>query len=208
MINRDNIAIYDLDGTLIPFNSFKYWLLYSFVVSLFFFRIDYNWLIIKIITQRMLGKTDRIGFKEKIMNFHEQNNSFVRHCNTSFASFLKRRTKNDLLDKGKKMVLATAAPDCYVKYYVMKMNCFENYSASSILNGVLVENMGERKLQSVIQTLENDINNAILYTDHSDDIPLAKQVSQVFLLAPTNTTKNDYESAKISFSVFNCSSDN
>ena len=199
--NNDNIAIYDLDGTLISFNSFKYWLLYSFVFSLFFFRIDYNWLIFRGVLQRIFGKIDRVIFKEKIVNFHEQNKIFAKRCNASFSSFLKRKTKNNLLNKQKKILLATAAPDCYVKYYVIKMKCFENYSASYIENGVLKENIGERKLQSVTQLLENKIHQAVLYTDHFDDIPLAQQVSQVFLVCPTNKTKKEYEWAKIPYSI-------
>jgi len=199
--NSENIAIYDFDGTLISFNSFKYWLLYSFILSLFFFRIDYNWLILKATVQRMFGKTDRIVFKEKIMNFHEQNKIFARYCNASFASLLKKKTKSNLLDKRKKMFLATGAPDCYVKYYVLKMKCFENYSASYIENGILKENIGEKKLQTVIQLIDNKIHDAILFTDSSEDIPLAQQVSQVFLICPANKTKKEYESAKISFLI-------
>ena len=200
--DSENIAIYDLDGTLISFNSFKYWLLYSFILSLFFLRIDYNWLIIKAALQRMFGKTDRVVFKEKIMNFHEQNRLFARRCNTSFASFLKRRTKSDLLDERKKMLLATAAPDCYVKHYVLEMKCFENYSASCIKNGALKENIGKQKLQSIMYLIDNNTDKFVLYTDHSNDIPLAQQASQVFLVCPTNKTKKNYESAKIPFSLY------
>jgi len=201
MTNNENIAIYDLDGTLVSFNSFKYWLLYSFIFSLPFLRIDYNWLIIKAALQRMFGKTDRVIFKEKIMNFHEQNRKFARRCNSSFASFLRRKTKSDLLDKGKKMLLATAAPDCYVKYYVLKMKCFENYSASCIKDGVLKENIGEQKLQSIMYLIDNNTNKFVLYTDHADDIPLAQQASQVFLVCPSNKTKKEYESAEIPFII-------
>jgi len=196
-----NIAIYDLDGTLVPFNSFKYWLAYSFILALFFLRIDYNFLIFKIISKRLFGKTDRIIFKEKIMNFHEQNKNtkFVKCCNTSFALFLKRKTKTGLFDNHKKLFLATAAPDCYVKYYVTKMDCFENYTASYIENGKLKENMGEQKLQSVSQLIENEIHQAVLYTDHFNDIPLSKKVSRVFLVRPTEKTKQEYELAKIQY---------
>jgi len=199
----DSIAIYDLDGTLIPFNSFKYWLLFSFVFSFLFFRIDYNWLIVKITLQRIFGKTDRFIFKEKIMIFHEQNKNkkFVKCCNTSFASFLKRKTKTGLLDKHRKLFLATAAPDCYVKYYVKKMKCFEYYSASYIKNGILEENISEKKLQSVIQLIENKTYQSILYTDHFNDIPLAKKVSQIFLVRPAEETIKEYEMSKISYIV-------
>ena len=201
--NRKDIAIYDLDGTLLPFNSFKYWLAYSFILSLFFFRIDYNWLIFKLTLQRIFKKINRIVFKEKIVNFHEQNKNkaFAKRCNASFASFLKRKTRNDLLDKHAQLVLATAAPDCYVKYYVAKMDCFENYSASYIVNHKLNENINERKLQSVSQLIGNKIHQSVLYSDHHDDIPLAQKVAQVFLVSPTEETMKQYELSKIPYSV-------
>jgi phosphoserine phosphatase len=199
----DNIAIYDLDGTLVSFNSFKYWLVFSFISALFFLRIDYNWLIFNIILQRMFGKIDRFIFKEKIMNFHEQNEDkkFIKYCNTSFASFLKRKTKKNLLNRHKKLLLATAAPNCYVKYYAMQMKCFENYSASYIENGILQENIGEQKLQSTIQLIGNQIYKTVLYTDHSDDIPLAQKVSEVFLVCPTDKIKQEYELLKIPYTL-------
>ena len=199
-----SVAIYDLDGTLISFNSFKYWLLFSSIFALLFFRIDYDWLILKVTLQRIVGKVDRFIFKEKIVNFHKQNKTtqFVKCCNASFASFLKRKTKADLFDKEKEIVLATAAPDCYVKYYVTKMGCFENYSASYIENGALQENRCERKRQSIIQMIGNQTYQSVLYTDHHDDIPLAQIVSQVFLVHPTDETIEKYKQSKIPYIIF------
>ncbi|MDR0873714.1 MAG: haloacid dehalogenase-like hydrolase [Prevotellaceae bacterium] len=199
----DSIGIYDLDGTLISFNSFQYWLVFSFIAALFFFRIDYNWLIFKTTLQRVFGKIDRFTFKEKMMNFHEQNKDkkFIKCCNASFASFLKRKTKKSLLNKHEKSLLATAAPDCYVKYYVTKMNCFENYSASYIAKGILQENIGERKLQSTMQLIGNKPHNIVLYTDHFDDVPLAQKACEVFLVCPADKTKQEYESLKIRYTL-------
>ena len=193
----NQVVIYDLDGTLVPFNSFKRWLMFTAVSALCCFNWDYCWLVGKTTIRRMLcNNVDRVVFKQIIVGFHEQkaHRKFVNRCNLRFADYLKKKTRKKLLEAGKDLYLATAAPDCYVKHYVQLMNCFRDYSATRIENGVMNENIGENKLTAVSQQLGGNITRATLYTDHQDDLPLAEKVSAVFLVNPTEKTKREFVS--------------
>ena len=206
-MTENSVVIYDLDGTLVPFNSFKRWLIFTTVSALFFLNLDYCWLVFSTTMRRMFGKNiDRIAFKQIIISFHEQKShrKFVKWCNFRFAVYLKKKTKTALLEKNKELYLATAAPDCYVKYYAELMNCFKNYSATHFLrepqetgSGIMNENIGVNKLIAVSQQLGEQISTATLYTDHEDDIPLAEKVSRVFLVNASEKTKRAFSGLEI-----------
>ena len=192
---KNPVVIYDLDGTLIPFNSFKRWLIFTFVSAIFLLNWDYCWLVGKTTIKRICCKNvDRIAFKQIIVTFHEQktNRKFVEWSNFRFAVYLKKKTRKELLETDKDLYLATAAPDCYVKYYAQLMDCFRNYSTTRIENGLMHENMGVNKLTAVSQQLGENLYNATLYTDHEDDLPLAEKVSAVFLVNPSERTKQEF----------------
>ena len=198
------VVIYDLDGTLIPFNSFKRWLVFTVVSALFFFNLDYCWLVSKTTIRRVFCKNvDRFVFKQTIVAFHEQkaHRKFTKWSNFRFAVYLKKKTRKELLEAGKDLYLATAAPDCYVKHYAQLMDCFRDYSATHIENGSMNENMGIEKLTAVSQLIEEKTTNAALYTDHQDDLPLAEKVSTVFLVNPSEKTKREFVASGISFTV-------
>ena len=213
----NQVVIYDLDGTLVPFNSYKRWLVFTVVSALFFLNWDYCWLIVKTTIKRICCKPHRrcgldpqspnnekrVIFKQTIVAFHEQkaHRRFVKWCNFRFAVYLKKKTRKELLEAGKDLYLATAAPDCYVKHYAQLMNCFRDYSATCFEKGVMHENIGANKLTAVSQQLGNNITHATLYTDHEDDLPLAYNVSVVFLVNPTERTKQVFISAGISFII-------
>ena len=202
---KTSVVIYDLDGTLIPFNSFKYWVVISFLLSFFFFQIRYFVFIIQLSIKRGCGNLDRIQFKEAIVRYHDTNRDsfFFAWYNQQFASLLAKRTKISLLksEEASTFYLATAAPDCYVKYYVERMGCFQHYTACSIENGIFFENLGEQKLLKLKQNLSQELFDASLYTDHYDDILLAKAVKNVYLVHPNKKTLATFQKAMISFNV-------
>ena len=194
-MTSNSVVIYDLDGTLIPFNSFKRWLMFTVFSAIFFFNWDYCWLIGKTTIKRICCKNvDRFIFKQIIVAFHEQktHRKFVKWSNFRFAVYLKKKTKTALLETSKDLYLATAAPDCYVKHYAQLMDCFRDYSATRIENGLMNENMGTNKLIAVSQQLGKNLNTATLYTDHEDDLPLAEKVSTVLLINPSEKTKREF----------------
>ena len=101
--------------------------------------------------------------------------------------------------KGYEIILATAAPEGYVKILAQRLGI--NRFCATKKNGP--ENKGEEKLKNVVGILSKE--NMELYavvTDHHDDLPLLEYntCGENYLMAPDRETRLELNSKKVRYS--------
>lgn len=181
--------VYDLDGTLIRFNTFKCWVVISFVISIFFLRVFFLFSFFKFVYQRKIKLLNRVTFKAAILELQVKS-SFWKVIGSLYGKLLAVFfLRKDLLQKDPSAArcLATAAPDIYVIPFSKKINIFDYviYSHFST-SDVFVETLNVEKKRRVLIDFSEFPD--VFYTDHYDDIPLAKVCKFTYLVSPSKLT--------------------
>jgi len=190
--------VYDLDGTLIPFNTFKGWIILSFFLPILSLKFKDSFFICHLIYLRVLKKINRVDFKEKLM-IHQKESLYWKFLGYKYASFLAFYfVRNEILDKEKqkqKKCLATAAPDIYVLPFSKKINMFDVVICSFISpEKKMVEVFGEVKKDCIIKKFSKSPD--VFYTDHYDDAPLARISCKTFFIKPSKESRYKIENDK------------
>ncbi|MEP2023974.1 MAG: HAD family hydrolase [Reichenbachiella sp.] len=194
------IAIFDLDGTIIRENTFL--LLIKFVLKEFPKRLKI-WSAIMVIAYSVLRKFGFISrniYKTHIYKLTKdvaESSEFIAIC----MSKMNKEIVNEL-DKLKPthtIVLASAALP-YAR--LMKNSLNADYVFTSYLNdNSWFENCSENKKNTLIASFnENDLFD-VFYTDHAEDLPLARHCNQVVLVNPTNHSLNEFEKSGIAYKL-------
>lgn len=178
--------VYDLDGTLIPFNTFKVWIIISMVAPLFSLKLSDFAKIVVLVLSRATKKIGRTAFKEKLLVLQSQS-SFWSKVGGLYAVFLaKYYVRKHLLkdiQPGDTVCLATAAPDIYAKRFAEAMGQVDLVLSTYISDeSTMVEIFGEKKKESVLAKLGTIPD--LFYTDHYDDAPLARVSKKTFFTYP------------------------
>ncbi|MBJ9293202.1 haloacid dehalogenase-like hydrolase [Citrobacter werkmanii] len=191
-------VVYDLDGTISKINTFKAWIIFSLLYSFVVLNIRDVIKIIELIVGRVLKKIDRVSFKENLLKM--QNNNNWKRPGTYFANFIipiflrKDMMSHQNFDF---RLLATAAPAIYVLPFFEKYGYFTDVICTDFDQyGVFCETLADIKAKAVLARL-NNIEIDLFYTDHSDDIPLAKYSRKIILVHPTEDTINKFKLADI-----------
>lgn len=189
-------SVYDLDGTLISFNTFKIWIVLSFFISIFCFRLFFLFRIIEFSIVRKMGGMNRLIFKNKILAI-QTNSRFWLFIGKLYGLILARYfLRHDLLALGSntEVCLATAAPSIYVKPFVDVAGGFALAIYSHFTeDGIFVETLNEVKLQFVRDKFSDEPD--LFFTDHYDDIPLAKISKYTYIVSPTEKSKQLFASS-------------
>ncbi|HFZ1931047.1 haloacid dehalogenase-like hydrolase [Serratia marcescens] len=179
-------SVYDLDGTLVPFNTFKVWVVLSFFISIFFLRWYFLFSIIKFALCRKIGRMDRVGFKVALLAI-QQRTKFWPYVGKKYGKWLARHSlRKDLLVLGDNSTkcLATAAPDIYVSSFSQEVNDFDvTICAHFCHSGEFVETLNVVKLKFVREQFSEEPD--LFFTDHYDDIPLAMAAKFTYIVSPS-----------------------
>lgn len=159
-------AIVDLDGTLVSCNSFT-----KFVKFLFHKYPSLRLRLAAIVLRRKLRLISHHQAKEEIINqvlpvisakeLSEFVDSLIQYINNGVV---------DMTANFPRRILATAAPEIYVKIIAQRMG-FSEYCAT---RPGLPENCGEEKLRNVLKLGVIFDGNTLVVTDSYDDAPLMK----------------------------------
>lgn len=181
-----DLAVVDLDGTILPGNSFS-----MFTLHLFKKVARLRLPLLRIVAARKLRLITHAEAKRRIMIYaSELPGSVIK----DFVKKLTSKIDRELLalcNGCSVTVLTTAAPDIYALPLADALGfkyCFASYlysleqatmptdglnkSTSYLL--LLHENKGEAKIASLLSTGFKLGNNSIVITDHFDDLPLLR----------------------------------
>lgn len=181
---------YDLDGTLVKFNTFKVWIILSFFLSFVFLRFSFLKKFIGFVLRRKQGKLDRVGFKAAILAI-QVDSSFWQKVGQLYGGYLAIFSlRRDLLalHKNAFRCLATAAPDIYVIPFSKKSGVFDTAIYSHFVSdNKFVETLNEEKKKAVLEIFSS--NPDFLFTDHYDDFPLINACKFTYLVSPDPASK-------------------
>lgn len=191
-------VVYDLDGTISKINTFKAWIVFSLLYSIAALNLSDAFKIIRLVIGRVLKKVDRISFKESLLKM--QNNNNWTRPGAYFANFIMPFfLRKDMMSHQNFdfRLLATAAPAIYVLPFIEKYGYFTDVVCTDFDQyGFLCETLADIKANAVLERL-NNIEIDLFYTDHSDDIPLAKYSRKVILVHPSENTINKFKHADL-----------
>lgn len=159
-------AIVDLDGTLVSCNSFT-----KFVKFLYCKYPSLRMRLVPIVLRRKLRLISHHQAKEEIINLALP--VISTQAISEFVDSLMRYVNDGVVDMTANIprkILATAAPEIYVKIIAQRMG-FSEYCAT---RPGLPENCGEEKLRNVLKLGVVFDENTLVITDSSDDAPLMK----------------------------------
>ncbi len=182
--------VFDLDGTLISFNTFKGWILISFIVPFLSLNFKSFKYISELILLRASKKISRTEFKELLL-IYQSTDSCWNKIGALYAFlaffFIRKKLLNEKKEKDT-ICLATAAPDIYVLPLSKKIDDFDLVLSTYISSdNKMVEIFGELKKEFVINNFTNEPD--LFFTDHYDDAPLARISKKTFFVKPSNDSK-------------------
>jgi len=200
------IILIDLDGTFVNVNTFHKWMKFLFIEAVKKFQLIS---VIKILTIIVLRYTKRINhakMKYRILEISEE--IITKEQITQFVDTLAPYTNQELLnivqDTNTTTILATAAPLFYAQT-IKEMYHFDFVVATNdIRHSPWQENIREIKAQNIKNLFIEkgfDTKDAVLYTDHHDDIPLMNIASFTYLINASEKTKVLVNKAHINFEL-------
>lgn len=184
-------VVYDLDGTLIPFNTFKAWIVFSVFVALLFLRISDFLSISGLVKQRITSSLSREEFK-RLLHEHQYRSKFWIRMGDVFSVVLRLCLRRELLTsvEYKTACLATAAPDIYVLPLAQRIGTFVCVICSHVGPRGYVETIGEQKRDMVRERFCAQPD--VLFTDHFDDAPLARSVRTIVVVSPSRICRKAF----------------
>lgn len=162
------VVIVDLDGTYLRANSFRMYVRagFSLLGGLRLARLAGATLLrkLRLLSHNSYRQTaaSLIGFNDNVISLLKKRAVSLK--SRSVESFIRERRA-----EGYRIVLATAAMDCYIKafwdgeYVATLMDC----------GRVATDCRGETKLHAVLSLLDGQTPEYVL-SDHRDDLPLMK----------------------------------
>lgn len=196
------IKIIDLDGTFVSVNTFHEWMKFLFMQTLKKFQCISSLKILLVIALRYTKRIDHAKMKYMILQISENitTQKQIQNFVTQLNPYVHQNLLGIVQDSDTVTILATAAPLLYAKN-IKEMYGFNFVLATpSTTDTPWQENIRTHKAKN-IQTLFMQhhwkIEQATLYTDHYDDMPLMKLVSFTCLINASNKTKQKVENAHI-----------
>ncbi len=195
MVKKEIDIIVDLDGTLVPVNSFTEFVKFVFTRCK---RIrPYLAFIVLLRKMRLISHAEA---KRKITVKAEK--TLAPDDIAYFTEILGSRVNEivwDMIKWGGEVMLCTAAPEIYVRPLARKAGI-----------GVFIatpnggeENSGEHKVESIKALGYEMTENTIVITDHYDDIPLmgANRKGTNYLVNPSAETEKKVRDAGIRYEL-------
>lgn len=205
---KQAFVIVDLDGTFVSCNSFHLWIRFiwkkSFSTLPFIATIELNFFLLKLFLLRKCSILDHSNFKKEIQILWSKFFSdykkklLLEKFNDELDQFVSKNIHDELLalsNRSNKIILATAAPSEYAKPFSSRYSFFHSCLSTPSANDLTwFDNIRKKKKDCVTQTFSSDIKNSdeiILFTDHSDDLPLIYICETVYLFHPLCEEIND-----------------
>lgn len=205
------VAVFDFDGTLIPFNSFKFFCIFFMLSCVFTLNFGSFWKTLKLFYSRKFKNISHVDFKEKLCKLYmEMGNPFCSFFSKSLMLFLRK----DILAELRKWqsntevitILSTAAPSAYALKVGELLKCDMTIGAFgySSNNFLIHENIGFLKadnLRKHFHGVEN-VRFIVAYSDSRDDLPLFEMSEIKILVYPGQKDIVALDEKKIEYRIF------
>ena len=186
------VVVVDLDGCLCSINTFRLWLVYSFL----FLFASLHWVklfkFLRSMLLRLTGVIDRVGMKVEVLRVTEELPEFAVLWFCELLSLFTNRNVLSVMEQYNspdyQIVLCTAAPFHYAIPYADKYEISRVFASPSVFVESWQENMGEVKLMGLKSFYGEDVVIECVLTDHHDDMPLLLESKRCVLVRPTDTT--------------------
>ncbi len=215
-LNDDVVLIFDLDGTILSINSFPQWVLFMIKGDFgdlgLLSRIILSLRTAFILALRKGGMMDHRKAKQHFQKLWHK--ACAKDASQSgaenFQKQLMKKTRPNIegclelaRHKENHAILATAAAGEYAKPLGEKLGFDNIITTPSYSDGFGKENVREEKRDRVMTFIENKGWNdkiRIFFTDHEEDLPLAKNAHITLWFGPDDkakTAKTDAPEATI-----------
>jgi len=188
------IILIDLDGTFVNVNTFHRWMKFLFKEALKKFQLVSVIKILTIIALRYTKRIDHAKMKYRILEISEEiitQKQIIQFVH-SLTPYINKKLSNIVKDNEHTTILATAAPLFYTQT-IKEIYHFDFVVATDdIGHSQWQENIREIKAQNIKNLFTKndfDTKDAVLYTDHHDDMPLMHIVSYTYLINASKKTK-------------------
>lgn len=202
-MHKLRVAVFDLDGTVYPGNSFHSLLKFLLLRAALRGRLDLCVRLLFFLGLRALRLVPHATLKERAVSIAVFLSVEER---ARFVDGIVRQSSDRLLVLkescvGKRaLLLATAAPIFYAGLVANQLG-FDQCVATE-MDGEVGEAIRERKRDLVLGVCDEfDWSIAEFYTDHEDDLPLALFAEKVFLVAPSPKAEKAFSDAGVAYSV-------
>lgn len=201
-----HVLVVDLDGTLIRTNSFPMWLKYLLWGSVKRGHVVRATRIVWWSVLRRAHVYSHDELKRRLLDLpssDEEVHLFAQRMTAFACPEVIARTADVAADH---RILATAAPHDYVQATAVALGLtFDAVLAANTEGGVYRGMAREDKAESVMRHLSEDrrFTNAdvTLFTDHRDDLPLARHASHVVLCNPDVRSRAAYDDAGVRYEL-------
>ena len=197
---KNKVFIVDLDGTLIDANSWHFFIKCLVVHSITHISIFSTISVIKIVSISILRKLNLYSHNRMKMDLQRIWNKFEkkghkaalkRHVENYLSKVLRVELVEYILlnrEEGDKVILATAAPEEYVTLIAELLPFVDFVVATPRLskNSDWYHNIGENKLRSIFELIQDNDVEIVSFTDHEDDIPLIYNSHTSFIFPPVS----------------------
>lgn len=205
-----NLAVVDLDGTLISNNSFKVWLKVLIFYSLKKLDLINLFKILFIILFRLFRIYSRSEMKSYLLSISIRS-KYSRDVQEEIACQCITFLRNNLIVKINEahfdyIAIASAAPLFYLESIIEKTNLPANIIiGSSFKDNKYFECVGENKKSEISKIVRqfNEKCKIYFYTDHYEDLPTATIADEIFLVDPSDITIKKFNQSNIKYSIIN-----
>lgn len=185
------LAVFDLDGTLLPFNSFHYFLVSVLLSATLRGRWTVAAGLLKAVADRAARCTDHVSFKVRVCQLASAMPANDIHRFAVFCSHRLRPAMRMELDRYRKsghlLCLCTAAPALYSQSLGQLLG-FDVCVAFDAGGCSGVDNSGNAKLNGLERALGHGLPwIEVMFSDHGDDLPLLRIARRPVLVAPSRT---------------------
>lgn len=184
----ERLAVFDFDGTIIPFNSFRLYIVYLPLLLLVSGNLSGFTAVVSLVYKKATGRISHLQLKRALVDLS------VGLKNLAFARFLfllcRSNIKNEIrLYKriGCTTCLSTAAPSAYANRVAELLGVDQvfAYGDGRFSWGEGGDNVGSTKLRNIdVYFGSGCYVIEVMYTDHSDDIPLLETAKRKVIVKP------------------------
>ena len=188
----NKVIVIDLDECLCSINSFRYWIIFSFIILLVTLRWQHLNVFARIVIKRIRGRVDRVEMKRGILSVTEDLPGWAVTWFCRFLHMFSNSTVSGMVSSSDyervPIVLCTAAPACYVEPYAKKFGFAHVFATPSVSYDGWKENLGKQKLKSLLDHYGEDIKLLAVVTDHHDDLPILERAEKRYIVRPSRAT--------------------
>lgn len=195
----------DLDGTLITINSYQHWVVFSCLFALITLRLAFLKKAFVGFGGKARGKVTRWQVKQSLIQAADSSPLLRWASERLFQRYIRFFLRQDILERvralrvgsGQRVFVVTAAWEGYCGGLATV------YGLDGVLatgTGDMRENIGAEKVEALARAVGRDACLTV-FTDHHDDLPLAKAAAAVFLVAPPPRSLAEFQRSGVVFSL-------